>query len=186
MQIGSLRIAAASLIISLLSSCASSNQAELNLLLAERFVDAFYSWSPNALGAVLAKAPEDSNRTLYYQAWAEAGEYQIQTRNPCSAISARQAECAIRVTDNIGAALGYIATDTFTLSFDGNNLVGVQFRSDDPPILQEVFGWLQATRPEVFAGPCKDLFAGGTTPQACVRAVIRGAQDYIATQPQAD
>lgn len=167
-----------------LNGCTNpGQQPNLNLLLAERFIDAFYSWSPNALSTVLAKAPADSHRTLYYQAWAESGDYQIQTRRPCTITSPSQAECAITVTDNIGAALGYIATDTFKLSFANNNLVAVRFTSDDPPILQELFAWLQKNRPEVFAGPCKGLFEDGTTPGACIRAVVQGAKDYPGAAP---
>ena len=163
-----------------LTGCASTEQPHLNLVLAERFIDAFYSWSPNALSTALAKAPADANRTLYYQAWAEAGDYQIQTRRACIALSPTEAECAITVTDDIGAALGYVATDTFKLRFADNNLVGVQFTSDDPPVLQELFTWLENERPQIFTGPCKDLFAGGTTPAACIRAVVQGAKDYRA------
>lgn len=167
----------------LVSGCASHSQSNNNLLLAEGFIDAFYSWSPNALSHVLAKAPEDRNRTLYYQAWAEAGDYQIQTRHTCATTSPTEAECAITVTDDIGAALGYIATDTFKLTFADNNLVGVSFTSDDPPVLQELFDWLKLQRPEVIDGPCKDLFDGGTTPAACIRAVVQGAKDYRGATP---
>ncbi len=166
-----------------LNGCSSNGESNQNLLLAEGFIDAFYSWSPNALGHKLAKAPQDRDRTLYYQAWAEAGDYQIQTRRPCFATSSTNVECAITVTDNIGAALGYIATDTFKLTFARNNLVGVSFTSDDPPILQALFSWLKVERPEVFSGPCKDLFAGGTTPGACIRAVVQGAKDYPGATP---
>lgn len=166
-----------------LNGCSSNRYPNPNLLLAEGFIDAFYSWSPNALSNALAKAPDDRNRTLYYQAWAEAGDYQIQTRRLCVTTSSAEAECAITVTDDIGAALGYIATDTFKLTFASNNLVGVRFTSDDPPVLQALFGWLKVQRPEVFNGPCKDLFDGGTTPGACIRAVVQGAKDYRGATP---
>lgn len=166
-----------------LNGCRSNSQPDQRLLLAERFIDAFYSWSPNALSNTLTKAPGDRDRTLYYQAWAEAGDYQIQTRRACTAISSTEAECAITVTDDIGAALGYIATDTFKLTFANKNLVGVSFTSDDPPVLQALFGWLKVKRPEVLSGPCKDLFDGGTTPGACIRAVVQGAKDYRDAAP---
>ena len=166
-----------------LSACTNGTQSNPNLAVAERFIDAFYSYSPNALSISLAKAPTDANRTLYYQAWAEAGDYQIQERRPCEMTSSTQAQCAVKVTDNIGGTLGYVATDTFILEFAQQNLVGVRFTSDDPPIFEELQRWLQTHRPEVFTGPCKDMFAGGTTPGACVRAVVRGAKDFVQGAP---
>lgn len=167
-----------------LSACSSNqDRNNANLAVAERFIDAFYSWSPNELSATLNRATADANRALYYQAWAEAGGYEVQTRRPCAAGATGTIDCAITVTDNIGEALGYVATDTFHLVFVDHNLVGVSFTSDDPPVLQELFGWLEVKRPEVLAGPCKDLFAGGTTPAACVRAVVQGAKDFIQTKP---
>lgn len=172
------------ILVATLTACSSSNQIKpADLAVAERFIDAFYSWSPNELSATLAKAPADTSRTLYYQAWAEAGGYQVQTRRPCVASATGTVDCAITVTDNIGGALGYTATDTFHLVFADHNLVGVSFTSDDPPILQELFGWLEANRPSVMNGPCKDLFAGGTTPGACVRAVVQGAKDFVQSKP---
>ena len=39
-------------------------------------------------------------------------------------------------------------------------------------------------QPEVFAGPCRDMFAVGDTPARCERAVIDGAQQYLEQSPE--
>ena len=159
------------------SGCATTPQED-SIATAERFIDAFYSWQADALAATLEKG-EDADRALYYQAWAEAGNYAVQTRRPCAREEDGVIQCAITVTDDIGGTLGYIATDTFHLSIADGLVRAVTFTADDPPILEAVFEYLSANNPEVFAGPCKDMFAGGTTPRACVRAVIDGAQRYL-------
>ncbi len=145
---------------------------------AERFVDAFYSWQPERLAAVVTPG-EDADRALYYQAWAEAGNYQVQTRRPCARGDDGRIHCAITVTDDIGGTLGYVATDTFHLNVEDDLVQAVEFSADDPPILDEVFQWMGENQPEVFAGPCRDMFAGGDTPGSCVRAVIDGARQYL-------
>ena len=159
----------------------------IQLSAAEAVVDAFYSFEPQRLEAALAGV-DGKSTALYYQGWAEGGNYRVQTRRPCAAVDQARIECAITVTDDIGAALGYVATDTFIISTGRAEPVGtpvltaIDFSSDDPPVFQAVFEWLNAERPEVFTGPCKDLFVGGTTPGACVREVVRGARDYMARE----
>ncbi|MFP6656211.1 MAG: hypothetical protein VCB25_11335 [Myxococcota bacterium] len=157
---------------------ASHPESEANRIAAEAFIDAFYSWDARALSARM-DAPKDAARTLYYQGWAEAGNYQIQNRRTCEKGLDGRLECAITVTDDIGTALGYIATDVFHLTITAGRIVGIEFDSDDPLIFAEVFEWMAADRPEVFEGPCENLFNGGETPGECVRAVVRAARDYV-------
>lgn len=159
--------------------CAACAHQDAELAAAENLIDAFYSWEAPALATALQGAPADAPRALYYQAWAEAGNYRIQTRRPCARDPEGRIECAITVTDDIGKTLGYVATDTFQLTVQSGRVVRVQFTSDDPPVFDALFQWMGEDRPDVFAGPCKDLFAGGTTPADCVRAVVRGARDFV-------
>ena len=163
-------------------SSTSDRDAELvaDLATAEAFIDAFYSWNAEALSAVMTSTePTQADRALYYQAWAEGGHYRIQKRRPCAQSEDGRIECAITVTDDIGAVLGYVATDVFRLSIAQGSLVGVEFDSDDPPIFEALFEWMTKDRPEVFAGPCRDLFSGGQTPGPCVRAVVQAAKDFV-------
>ncbi len=189
MKIGRGQIAAMTMagFIGAMAACSETSRETLvtaqdndpGVLAGEAFIDAFYGWDAQQLAAAM-NAPEDEARVLYYQAWAQAGNYQIQTRRRCARSGDGRVACAITVTDDIGAALGYVATDTFLLATVGERIVGVEFVSDDPPVLEEVFAWIGANRPEVLAGPCKDLFTGGTTPAACVRAVVQAAEDFAA------
>lgn len=153
-----------------------------DLIAAETFIDAFYSWDEQALATSVSQASKDAPQVLYYQAWAEAGNYAIQTRRPCARAVDGRIECPITVTDDLGGALGYVATDTFHLDIQAGQIVGVEFTADDPPVFQAVFDWMSEDRPAVFTGPCKDMFTGGPTPAECVRAVVQGAQDYMALQ----
>lgn len=149
---------------------------------AEAFIDAFYSWDQARLSALVAAGP-DADAVLYYQGWAEAAHYQVKTRRPCRAAEEGRIVCAITVTDDFGTALGYTATDTFTLTVAEGVVSAVGFEGDDPPVFEAVFEWLAETRPEVFNGPCRDLFASGTTPGDCARAIAQGARDYVARSP---
>jgi hypothetical protein len=128
--------------------------------------------------AAALDAGEDEARMLYYQGWAQAANYQIKHRRPCASEDAK-AVCRITVTDDFGGTLGYIATDTFTLTLDDAAIVAVQSEGDDPPIFMELFAWIGEHRPEVMAGPCQDMFAGGSTPAACARAVVDSARVFI-------
>lgn len=146
---------------------------------AEIFIDAFYSWDAERLARAINASPEETAAVLYYQGWAEGGHYEVKKRRPCTVSNANQIQCRITVTDDFGKAMGYTATDTFTLTMNTNQITGVTFEGDDPPIFLELQAWMMTNRPEIFSGPCKDLFAGGTTPGQCARAVARAAQNFM-------
>ena len=146
---------------------------------AEDFIDAFYSFDATKLAENM-QAPEDEKITLYYQAWAKAADYAVQTRCPCTRSNSTYT-CKITVTDNFGKTMGYTATDTFVLtSSEDGQITGVSFSGDDPPIFEELFSWMGEHQPGVMSGPCHLLFAGGTTPAACSKAVVAAAETFMA------
>ena len=161
-------------------SCSSPPVSQPNEL-AEKFLDAFYSWDPQRITAIVEPG-DDADRVLYYQGWAQAANYQVQTRRPCKTLNDNDAECAVTVTDDFGKALGYTATDTFTITVAGDRISAVSFEGDDPPVFQAVFAWIAEQRPEILTGPCEDMFDGGTTPDECAKAVAQAARDYVASQ----
>lgn len=166
-----------------------SAQTPDDVALAEQFLDAFYRWDAQALTKLMRPSEQAAN-ALYYQAWAEAAHYQIVTRRPC-AHEGSVIECRVTVTDDFGQAMGYQATDTFRLHVAHGLIDGVTFAGDDPPIFEEVFAWLSQERPHLFAGPpdagaCHLMFAGGTTPAACARAIAIGARDFMRLRNQAN
>ena len=149
---------------------------------AEAFVDAFYSFDSARLRDALAAAPESAPRMLFYQGWAEGGNYLVLERRPCRAQSAEAVSCDIKVRDDLIAALGtgYDVTDTFHLTFRDGRIASVRVTSNDPPAFEEALQWLGRERPELMTGPCRGFFAGGPTPQDSVRAVVRGFADFAA------
>lgn len=150
---------------------------------AEMLIDAFYSFDSGQLLAALADAPASQPQLLFYQGWAEGGNYAIMERQPCQFVSKSEITCAITVRDDLIAALGtgYWVTDTFHLTIHGVQIVQVRTSSNDPPDFDLALNWLRRERPDVMAGPCRGFFADGPTPQDCVRAVVEGFKAYKAT-----
>lgn len=152
------------------------------LVAAEAFVDAFYSFDPARLNAALAAAPEAVPRIVYYQGWAQGGNYQVVRRMPCAVQDADFVSCSITVRDDLIQALGtgFDVTDTFHLGFEGRRIVSVRVSSNDPPEFDRAMEWVQSERAELVEEPCRDFFEGGPTPQACVRAMVQGFREFAA------
>jgi hypothetical protein len=137
---------------------------------------------PARLRDLMASAPTSIPQILYYQGWATGGNYVVLERKPCRFETADEVRCDITVKDDLIAVLGtaYHVTDTFHLSLENGRIVKVRTSSNDPPEFDAALEWLRRERPEVFTGPCRGFFAGGPTPQDCVRAVVRGFADFVA------
>ena len=151
------------------------NHDSINL--AEEFISAFYSWDATKLKNLMTE-DADTVAILYDQGWAEAANYTIKTRRPCK-VEAGEVVCAITVTDDFGSAMGYEATDTFRMTLVENKISAVTFSGDDPPIFQELFQWITQKHPDILAGPCLNMFAGGETPGDCARAVATAARAFM-------
>jgi hypothetical protein len=149
---------------------------------SERLIDAFYSFEPDKLRAAMADAPASQPKLLYYQGWADGGNYKVIERKPCRPTGSDEIVCDITVRDDLIAALqtGYWVTDTFHLTVRAGRIVAVRNSSNDPPDFDQALDWLRRERPQVMTGPCKGFFAGGPTPQECVRAVVSGFAAYRA------
>lgn len=152
------------------------------LAAAEAFVDAFYSFDPDRVREALAHAPESVPRIAYYQGWAQGGNYAVLHRMPCRPESPERVSCSITVRDDLIQALGtgFDVTDTFHLGFSGERIVSVRTTSNDPPEFDRAMEWVQRERSALVEVPCRDAFEGGTTPQACVRAMVQGFREFAA------
>ena len=148
-----------------------------NTKIAEEFISAFYSWDATKLKNLMTE-DADTVAILYYQGWAEAANYEVKTRRPCK-VEDDEIVCAITVTDDFGSAMDYEATDTFRMTLAENKISAVTFSGDDPPIFQELFQWITQKHPDILAGPCLDMFAGGETPGGCARAVAKAARAFM-------
>ena len=118
---------------------------------------------------------------LYYQGWAEGGNYEVLDRKTCRFDKANEVRCAITVKDDLIAALGtgYDVTDVFHVTFGGGRIAAVRTSSNDPPEMKQAFDWLVERNADFLkVEPCRGFFAGGPTPQDCVRAVVKGFADF--------
>lgn len=154
--------------------------SEANLAAAEAFIDAFYSFDSDRLKEALSSAQESIPEIVYYQGWAEGGNYAIVNRMPCEVKSAREARCSITVKDDLLGALGlaFQATDTFHLSFSDGKIVRVQTSSNDPELFDEALEWVRHEYPQLLSGACLGFFDGGPTPRECAQAVVRGFAEF--------
>lgn len=161
-----------------------SEWPSLDLYKAEIFIDAFYSFQPEALQALLTEADESAEAILYYQGWANGGNYKVIERKPCIPLADGRIECAITVEDDPVLALntGFHVTDTFTLSFDSGSIVSIETSSNDQPIYYEARAWVEENMPEVMTGPCLARSEGGNTPADCARAMTEGYARFYAAE----
>lgn len=143
---------------------------------AEAMIDAFYSFDPEQLSPFLAAAAESRADLLYYQGWAEGGNYEIVERAPCQWESEDTVACPITVRDDPVLALGtgFNVTDTFHIKFDDGEIVAVDTTSNDQPVYYQAREWVMREMPEVMEGPCLGYYDGGSTPADCARAITEG------------
>ena len=153
------------------------------LAIAEALIDAFYSFDPEPLAALLNDAGESADQLLYYQGWAEGGNYKIIERGPCIAVTQSSVRCSVTVEDDPVRALGsdFKVTDTFTITFEGTTISAVETSSNDQPIYYLARDWVLANMPGIMEGPCKGFFAGGPTPGDCARAMVEGYRAFAAS-----
>ena len=149
---------------------------------AERLISAFYSFESTQLAPLLLHAPESASALLFYQGWAQGGNYKIVQRHPCVMTSASVARCSIQVDDDLVLALNraHKVTDTFTIHFAEGNITAVETSSDDEPIYREAFDWVVESTPELMNRECVGFFDGGPTPAACARSMAEGYRRFIA------
>ena len=169
----------------LAGACSAATERRLGrsgseLVKAEALIDAFYSFVPARLRSAMADAPASMPRLLYYQGWAQGGNYVVLERKPCRLETIGEVSCDIKVRDDLIAALGtgYDVTYKFHLSLRNGRVVSVRNSSNDPREFDEALKWLGRERPALMEGPCRGFFAGGPTPQDCVRAVVSGFAEF--------
>jgi len=176
--------------IGLLGACAHYPEEVLvppdaRLAKAEALIDAFYSFEPGRLRDALSAAPASAPKIIYYQGWAEGGNYRVLQRRPCFSENTTEIRCDITVKDDLITALGtgFDVTDSFHITFKAGENVAVRTSSNDPPDMDQAFKWLRAKNPAIWDGPCQGFYAGGITPQDCVRAIVKGFIAYRAQHP---
>ena len=159
---------------------AATNQADTNLALSEQFVDAFYSFDPQALGPLLAAAGESQQEIVFYQGWAQGGNYVVVKREPCAKLTKDTISCSITVEDDLVLALGidFDVTDTFTISFESGEIKAVATSSNDPEIYHNARNWTWANRSELVEPYCPGTEQEEANPHKCVRGMLQGYIEY--------
>lgn len=177
-------------ILALLSVTVSSLQSctDNTLSTAESLIDAFYSFDPDQLEPLLAHAQSSKPSLMYYQGWAEGGNYKIVNRQACVSIESDLVSCSIRVEDDPILALGidFKVTDTFHIKFDNGTIVEVETSSDDPDIYYAAADWVRENIPERVAEACQGHFDGGPTPGDCARVMAEGYAQFRASNDYPD
>jgi hypothetical protein len=150
---------------------------------AEAFIDAFYSFDASELALHLDHAEKSKPVILYYQGWAEGGNYKIMNRQPCRSVGADSIACPVTVDDDLINALGFSfdVTDTFNLTFSKGEIIAVDPTSDDPQEFSDAETWVRKHRPALIEVPCEGFFDGGPTPGACVKAMVQGFKEFASS-----
>lgn len=163
---------------------AGSEINEQQLATAEAFIDAFYSFDPQRLSALLDHAASSKPGILYYQGWAEGGNYKVVNRKPCAPVGVDSIACPITVDDDLINALGitWDVTDTFTLTFSGQHITSVETSSNDPAEFYEAEAWIKKHQPELIEVPCRVPITAGSTPSACVKATVEGFKQFAVSK----
>ena len=153
------------------------------VVLAETFIDTFYAFDRGAMATLVKDAGEAGDRILWYQGWAEGGNYAVVKRGACELLEPGVVECPITVDDDPVLALktGFKVTDTFTLTIEDGRIVDIKTRSNDQPIYYEARKWVEANHPELIEGPCAERGTAGGTPGDCARAMTEGYRRFAAS-----
>ncbi|MEQ9301597.1 MAG: hypothetical protein RIF33_23665 [Cyclobacteriaceae bacterium] len=174
----------------ILWGCKSGSQSEIpdsstsNVDLANKFIDAFYSFDEDMLKSILDKAIDSQPSILYYQKWAECANYEIFARNEFIVKSDSLISCPITVKDDLMGALNidFSVTDSFHISIRKNQIVSVQTTSNDLDVYYEAKDWVKTNQPELIEVPCIGIWEGGPTPCDCVVGMVKGFSLFTAAK----
>lgn len=158
----------------------ASNPKDNNIVIANQFVDAFYSFDRDSLASILSNAIETQPQILYYQKWAECGNYEIINKHEPIEKNDTLVLCPVTVKDDLISALeiDFNVTDTFHLTINKGHIQSVQTSSNDPDTYNRAKEWVKKNHPEIFEGPCKGILEGGLTPCDCVKAMVKGFTEF--------
>ncbi|MGB5359977.1 MAG: hypothetical protein WBN27_08550 [Eudoraea sp.] len=158
-----------------------------NVVIANQFIDAFYSFNKDNLKGTLSYAEESQPSILYYQKWAECGNYEIIKRFNCEEKNDSTVICPITVKDDLMSALqiDLNVTDTFHITIKNQQIRSVETSSNDPDLYYEARDWIRQHRPELTKEPCIGMWEGGPTPCECIKAILQGLTEFKANEAAA-
>jgi len=168
-------------------SCKNSHQGsaithESNVVVVNKFIDAFYSFDRDSLESILSVAESSQPNILYYQKWAECGNYEVIKRADCIAKNDSLMVCPVTVKDDLmgGLNLDFNVTDSFHLTVVNGQIRHVETSSNDPDVYYEAKEWVKQNRPHLIEKPCEGIWNGGPTPCECIQGMIKGFVEFRA------
>ena len=178
-------------IIGLLLLSASCNNAshpeasvahESNIVVANKFLDAFYLFNSDSLESTLSDAKSTQPKILFYQKWAQCGNYEVITRHDCIGKNDSLVICPVTVKDDLMAGLNinFNVTDTFHLTITKGRIRSVKTSSNDPDVYYKAKEWVKENRPDLIA-TCEGIGAGASAPCECILGMIKGFKEFITT-----
>ncbi|HNP08734.1 MAG TPA: hypothetical protein PKN99_13985 [Cyclobacteriaceae bacterium] len=179
------------ILVLLISGCTNKTNPDAPTLdnkiaIANQFIDAFYSFNDDSLRSSLWNAKDSQPNLMYYQKWAECGNYKVLERFPCREKNDSLVVCPVLVKDDLMSALelDLNVTDTFHITVKDKRIRSVFTSSNDPDIYYEAKEWINKNRSELIKDPCQDAWAGGPTPCECIKAVIQGLVEFKSSTQQ--
>ena len=156
-------------------------EEESNSEVAKKFIDAFYSFNSELLNELLYDAEDSRAGILYYQKWAECGNYEIIERTEFIEVNDSIIKCPVKVKDDLIGALNidFFVTDTFQLIISQGIIKAVTNSSNDPELYYEAQEWVKNNRPELIKIPCEGIWEDGLTPCDCVKAMVEGFKEFM-------
>ena len=163
-----------------LSNAGRSEESQAVIDVAEEFVSAFYSFNPKPLADILDTAGDSRQAMLFYQGWAQGGNYIVMNRMPCESVSEDTVRCSITVQDDLVLALGidFDVTDTFTLTFTDGAIANVETSSNDPKLYHDARDWVWQNRRDRVDEPCNGGPDMAADPQRCVENMLESYREY--------
>jgi hypothetical protein len=167
----------------LLASCKNAPQTEVpisHVAIANKFIDAFYSFNRDSLQSMLFVARESQPNILYYQKWAECANYDVINRDHYFEKNDSVVIVPVTVKDDLMGALkiDFNVTDTFHISIRNGSIRSVTTASNDLAEYYEAKAWVKQNYPELIEKACEGIWEGGPTPCECVKAMVKGFAEF--------
>lgn len=158
----------------------SNDMQHNNISLGNKLIDAFYSFNHDSLASLLADAKKSQPDILYYQKWAECGNYKVLDRAHYFEKNDSTVLFPVTVKDDLMKALqiDFNVTDTFHITFKNGKIIHVENSSNDVAEYYKAKTWVKDNRPELIEKPCEGIWAGGPTPCECILGMIKGFVEY--------
>jgi hypothetical protein len=136
----------------LLSGCKNAAHIDppvSHVVIANRFIDAFYSFNRDSLQIMLSHALESQPNILYYQKWAECARYEVLSRDRYFEQIDSVVIVPVTVKDDLMGALkiDFNVTDTFHISIRNGSIHSVTTASNDLEEYYQAKEWVKQNVP---------------------------------------